>query len=70
MPSLDEISSVDLERKFFFFFYLFAIISPWRKAWPFISINMNPLHPRMLCDVFGRNWPSDSEEEDFKIFSI
>ena len=39
------------------------------KAWPFIWINLNPLHPRMLCAKFGWNWPSGSKE-DFLILSI
>ena len=44
----------------------FAIISPWKRIWPFICTNLNPLqHARMLCAKFGRNWPSGSGEEDF-----
>ena len=30
--------------------------------WPFIWINLNLLHPRMLCAKFGWNWPSGSGE--------
>ena len=26
---------------------------------------LNPLHPRMVCSEFGRNWPSGSWEDDF-----
>ena len=33
-------------------------LSPLRKKLgPFISTNVNPLNPRMLCAKFGRNWP-------------
>ena len=27
------------------------------------NVNLNPLHPRMLCAKFGWNWPSGSREE-------
>ena len=57
-------------RRSFFFkfvnnFRYFVIISPWKRAGPFIWTNLNPLHSRMLCDKFGWNWPSGSGEEDF-----
>ena len=45
------------------YFCYFVIISPWKRAWPFIWTNLNPLHPRMLCAKFGWNWPSGSGEE-------
>ena len=45
------------------YFRLFLIISPWKRAGPFIWTNLNPLHPRMLCAKFGWNWPSGSGEE-------
>ena len=48
-------------------FCYFIIISPWERAWPFIWINLNPLHPKMLSAKFGWNWPSGSGGEDFKI---
>ena len=64
MPSLVEIGSVVLEKKIFKFHY-FVIISPWKRAGPFIWTNLNPLHPRMLCAKFGGNWPSGSGEVDF-----
>ena len=32
------------------FCYL-VIISPWKSAWPFILANLNPVHPRILCQV-------------------
>ena len=31
---------------------------------------MNPLHLKMLCAKFGRNWPNGSGEENFKISSM
>mgnify|MGYP003686606297 CR=1 FL=1 len=32
--------------------------------------NLNPLHPRMLCAMFGWNWPSVSGEKEFLISSM
>jgi hypothetical protein len=63
-------------RRFFFFvfsvyFYIFAIISPWK--WPMVikRTNLNPLLPRMIWTKFGWNWPCGSGEEDFFcIFSV
>ena len=53
------------------YFRYFVIICPWKSAEPFIWINMNPLHPRMLCAKFGWKWLSGSGEEDlFKISSM
>ena len=52
------------------YFQYFVIISPWKRAGPFIWTNLNPLHPRMLCAKFGWNWPSGSGEEDFLISSM
>ena len=52
------------------YFHYFVIISPWKRAGPFIWTNLNPLHPRMLCAKFGWNWPSGSWEEDFLISSM
>ena len=48
----------------------FVIISPWKKAGPFIWTNLNPPHPRMHCAKFGLNWPSGSGEEDFQNLSM
>ena len=47
-----------------FYFHYFVIISPWQKTWHFIWINLNLLHPRMLCVKFGWNWPSGSGEDE------
>ena len=60
VPSLVEIGSVILEKKIFLilslYFHYFVIISPWKRAGPFIWTNLNPLHPRMLCAMFDWNW--------------
>ena len=50
------------------YFCNFAIISLWKRAWPFIWRNLNPLHLRMHFAKFGKNWPSGSRE-NFK-FSL
>ena len=46
------------------YFHYFVIISPWKRAGPFIWTNLNPLYPRMLCVKFGWNWSCGSGEED------
>ena len=35
------------------FFHYFVIICPWKSAVPFVWINLNSLHPRMLFAKFG-----------------
>ena len=66
---LVEIRPVVLEKKIFkmssMYFSYFLIISPWEKAGPLIWTNLNPLYPKMLCAMFGWNWHSGSEKEDF-----
>ena len=52
------------------YFHYFVIISPWKRAWPFIWTNLNSLHPRMFCAKFGWNWPSGSGEEDGNVKSL
>ena len=55
------------------YFCYIIIISPWKRAGPFVwtfEQNLNPLHPRMLWAKFGWNWPCRSGEEDFLISSI
>ena len=64
-PSLVEIGPVVLEKIFKFrqCIFSFFIISPWKRALPFIWItNLNPLNLRMLCAKFGWNWSSGSWE--------
>ena len=51
------------------YFRYFSIISPWKRAGPFIWTKLNPLHPKMHCAKFGWNWLNGSEEEDFLILS-
>ena len=48
------------------FLHYFAIISSWKVKWPFISINLNSLHTRMLFAKFGWNWPSGNEDKNVK----
>ena len=47
-----------------------VIISPWKRAWPFIWTNLNFLHPRMPCHKFSWYWPCDSGEEDKNVKSL
>ena len=37
------------------YFHYFVIISPWKRAWPFIWTNLNLLYPRIFCAKFGWN---------------
>ena len=46
-------------------FHNFLIISPWKRARPFIWTNLNPLHPRMHCAMFCWNWPVVLEKKIF-----
>ena len=68
------IGPVVLEKIFFeirqCIFAISVVISPWKKAGPFIWTNLNPLHPRMLCAKFGWNWLSGSREEDKNVKSL
>ena len=52
------------------YFHYFVIISPWKRAGPFIWTNLNPLHPRMLWTKFGWNWPCGTGEEDENVKSL
>jgi hypothetical protein len=45
------------------YFYSFTIISPWRRAIPFIWTIYNPFPPRIICAKSGKNWHSSSGEE-------
>ena len=51
------------------YFHYYLIISPWKRTWPFIWRNLNPLYTRMLCAKIGWNWPSGSGKEDFFFIS-
>ena len=60
---LGEIGSVVLEKILSLYFHYFVMISPWKRALPFIwTKNLNPLHLRMLCAKLGWNWPTDPQE--------
>ena len=62
------------EKDFFNFvkkyFCNFVIISPWKRAWYFISINLNSLYSRMICAKFGWNLLGGSGEEDENVKSL
>ena len=54
--------------------YIFVIISPWKRTWPFLWTNWNPHHQRMLCAKFGWNRLVGSGENIFlnsvKVFKL
>ena len=52
------------------YFRNFVIIFPWKYEGSFIWTNVNPLYPRMLCFMFGMNWPSGFGEEDENVKSL
>jgi hypothetical protein len=72
VPSLVKIGPVVLEKKIFKWphFYIFVIISPLKRTWPFIWTNLNSLHSRIICTKFDWFWSSGSGEEDFSKFSV
>ena len=60
--------AVQEEKIFFDFVNLFLsiyfnIFFPWKRMWPFIWTNLNPLYLMMLCDKFYCKWTSGSGEE-------
>ena len=46
VSSLVEIGTVVLKKKLSMYFSYFILNSPWKRVWPFIWTNLNPLHPR------------------------
>ena len=52
------------------YFIYFVIISPWKRAEPFIWTHLHPLHQRMLCAKFGWKWSNGSGEEDENVKSF
>jgi hypothetical protein len=47
-------------------FYSFAIISSWKRAFPFFWITLNALPQGwFVANKSGENWLSGSREEDF-----
>jgi hypothetical protein len=53
-----------------FYFYIFVIISPLKRTWPFIWRNLNSLHPRIVCTKFDWIWPVGSGEDFKQIFTV
>ena len=53
-------SGKDFKKKFSMYFCYFVRISPWKRAWPFIWINLNPHYQRKFCVKFGWTWPVGS----------
>jgi hypothetical protein len=51
-------------------FYIFVIISPLKRTWPFIWTNLNSLHPTIVCTKFDWIWPAGSEEDFKKNFCV
>jgi hypothetical protein len=51
-------------------FYIFLIISPLKRTWPFIWTDLNSFHPRIICTKFDWIWPAGSEEDFKKKFSV
>ena len=47
-----------------------TISSPLKGACPFLWINMNPLHSRMLCSKMNWIWTSGSGAEDKNVKSL
>jgi hypothetical protein len=39
-------------------FYIFLIISPLKRTWPFIWTKLNSLHPKIICSKFNWFWPA------------
>ena len=54
VPSLVDTGPVVLETIFKYraVFFYFVIISPWKRVWPIIWTNLNPLQPRWSTSVF------------------
>ena len=69
VPSLVKIGPMVPEKILKICQCIFAIISPWKRARPFIWTNLNPFHPKMICAKFAWNWASGSGE-NFKNLSM
>ena len=48
-------------------FRYFVIISPWKRAGPFVWTNLNSLYPTMLCAKLNWNWPSGGRFFNFVV---
>ena len=60
-PGCSEEEDFEILSIYFHYF----VIYPWKRAWPFICINLNSHQPRILCAKFIWKWPSSSEGEGF-----
>jgi hypothetical protein len=47
-------------------FYIFVIVFPLKRIWPFIWTNLIFLHQRIICTKFDWIWSAGSGEEDLK----
>ena len=54
-------------KDYLMYFRYIKIISPLKRAGPFIWTNLNPIYPRMLCAKFDWNWSSGSGGEDANV---
>ena len=68
VPGLVEVGSVAPRKKIFKYFkynFTFLLVSPLGKG---VALHMNKHKSpssKMLCAMFGKNWPSGSGEKDF-----
>ena len=67
---LPKLYSYNMFKILSMYFCYFVIISPCKRAWPFIWTNLNSLNWRVLWAEFGWNWPSGSGEVDFLILTM
>ena len=51
------VTSLTWEKAMKLYIPFLIIISPWKRAWPFIWTNLNPHNPRIVWVKFGWNWP-------------
>ena len=73
VPSWLKLAQWFWRRRFFNFINVissFRNYLPFERGGAFISTNLYPLHPRMLCVKFGWNWLSGSGEEDENVKSL
>ena len=47
-----------------------ANISPWKRAWPFILTNLNPLHAKKLCAKFTKIGTSALEKKSLNFVNV
>ena len=44
------------------FSYISVIITPFKRAWPFIWTTLNSFYQRIICNKFDWFWPAGSED--------